>query len=299
MPSRKPTLPVIDDPRDADPGGGHHTDQVADPGEADLNTDEPLPGELSASDALALAEQAEAEAAEAEAVAAAARARAQALRLRRQADEAAKRDAAAAEPDAGADVDEEAAHEGGEEPVDSGEAPKEAPAPAVAERRPSGGRVFKWVAAGVTVVLAVGLLAVSGVMMYHHKQLQDDQRRAAEFAAAARQGVVTLMSLDHSRAKGDVQRIIDISTGDFKADFEATADDFAKVAEQAQVTTEAQVNAAAVDSMTDDSAVVLVAATSNITNAAGANQDPRNWRLSVTVQRDGDQIKLAKVEFVP
>jgi Mce-associated membrane protein len=159
--------------------------------------------------------------------------------------------------------------------------------------------VWKWVAAGVTVLVTVGLLAVSGVMMYHHKQLQDDQRRAAEFAAAARQGVVTLMSLDHTHAKEDVQRIVDISTGDFKTDFEATADDFAKVAEQAKVTTQAQVNATAVNSMTDDSAVVLVAATSTITNAAGANQDPRNWRLSVTVKRDGDQIKLAKVEFVP
>ena len=51
--------------------------------------------------------------------------------------------------------------------------------------------------------------------------------------------------------------------------------------------------------MSDDSAVVLVAATSHVTNAAGAKQDPRNWRLSVTVARDGDQIKLSKVEFVP
>lgn len=71
------------------------------------------------------------------------------------------------------------------------------------------------------------------------------------------------------------------------------------MAEQAKVTTEAQVNATAVDSMTDDSAVVLVAATSRISNSAGADQDPRNWRLSVTVKQDGDQIKLAKVEFVP
>lgn len=159
--------------------------------------------------------------------------------------------------------------------------------------------VWKWIAAGVTVVIILGLLTVSGLMMYHHKQMQDDQRRAAEFAAAARQGVVTLMSLDHTHAKEDVQRIIDMSTGDFRADFEATAEDFAKVAEQAKVTTEAQVNATAVDSMTDDSAVVLVAATSRISNSAGADQDPRNWRLSVTVKQDGDQIKLAKVEFVP
>jgi Mce-associated membrane protein len=51
--------------------------------------------------------------------------------------------------------------------------------------------------------------------------------------------------------------------------------------------------------MTDDSAVVLVSATSRVTNAAGAKQEPRAWRLSVDLQRDGGQIKMAKVEFVP
>ena len=57
--------------------------------------------------------------------------------------------------------------------------------------------------------------------------------------------------------------------------------------------------AAAVESMTDDSAVVLVSATSTVTNAAGAKQDPRPWRLSVNVARDGDRVKISKVEFVP
>jgi Mce-associated membrane protein len=51
--------------------------------------------------------------------------------------------------------------------------------------------------------------------------------------------------------------------------------------------------------MTNDTAVVLVSATSRVTNAAGAKQEPRTWRLSVNLQRDGGQIKMAKVEFVP
>jgi Mce-associated membrane protein len=53
------------------------------------------------------------------------------------------------------------------------------------------------------------------------------------------------------------------------------------------------------DTMTDNSAVVLVASTSEVTNAAGAKQDPRNYRLIVTVTRDGGQLKISKVEFVP
>ncbi|MGK2853327.1 MAG: hypothetical protein ACSLE3_04350 [Microbacteriaceae bacterium] len=51
--------------------------------------------------------------------------------------------------------------------------------------------------------------------------------------------------------------------------------------------------------MTEDTADVLVAAASTITNAQGAKEDPRNWRLIVSVARDGDQIKMAKVEFAP
>ena len=73
----------------------------------------------------------------------------------------------------------------------------------------------------------------------------------------------------------------------------------AKVAQEYKVVTQATVNVVAVQTMTDDTANVLVAATSTVSNAAGQKQDPRAWRLAVDVARDGDQIKLAKVEFVP
>jgi Mce-associated membrane protein len=143
------------------------------------------------------------------------------------------------------------------------------------------------------------LLAGCGYMYWYHRQAQEEQQRRAEYAAAARQGVVTLMSLDYNKAKEDVQRIIDNSTGQFKTDFQKTADDFIKVATESKAVTETNVTATAVESMTDDTATVLVAASSRVTNAAGAKQEPRAWRLSVNLAREGGQIKLAKVEFVP
>jgi Mce-associated membrane protein len=45
--------------------------------------------------------------------------------------------------------------------------------------------------------------------------------------------------------------------------------------------------------------LVLVAATSKITNAAGAKDEPRTWRLKVTVTEDGGQYKVSKLEFIP
>lgn len=244
-------------------------------------------------DALALADEAEAEAAEAEAAAAAARARAKALRLRRES-EAAK----AAETVAPPEPEDDAGH--GDDTADVKEEVAEEPA---TEKRGVRIRIplpsWKAVAAALTALIIAALLAGCGYMYWGHRQALAEQLRRAEFQAAARQGVVTLMSLDYNRAKEDVQRIIDNSTGQFKTDFQNTAEDFVKVATDSKAVTETNVTATAVESMTDDTATVLVAATSRVTNAAGAKQEPRAWRLSVNMARDGGQLKLAKVEFVP
>jgi Mce-associated membrane protein len=170
-------------------------------------------------------------------------------------------------------------------------------------RVPSRLRRPKWstVAASLAIIVILASLGASGYMIKEHRDMQRQHQRAAEFAAAARQGVVTLTSLDFNEAKQGVQRILENSTGSFKDDFVKMADDFTKVVEQSKVISQGSVQAAAVDldTMTNDSAVVLVSSTSEITNAAGAKQDPRNYRLIVTVARDGGQLKISKVEFAP
>ena len=171
--------------------------------------------------------------------------------------------------------------------------------PARRRRRPSKQLVVKVVAATLVIVASLGLLGLSGAMYVHHRHVEAQRQLSAEFSAAARQSVVTLMSLDFNKAEDDVKRIIDNTTGDFKKDFEGQSQDFIDVAKQSKVVTEATVNAVAVQSMTKDTATVLVAVVTNVSNAASNKQDPRSWRLSVDVTRDGDQIKLSKVEFVP
>jgi Mce-associated membrane protein len=58
------------------------------------------------------------------------------------------------------------------------------------------------------------------------------------------------------------------------------------------------VAAAAVESMGKDSAVVLVLANERVTNIAGAKDERRSFRFRVSVVRDGDQMKVSKVDFV-
>jgi Mce-associated membrane protein len=247
-----------------------------------------------------LAEQAEADAAAAEAVAAAARARARAIQLRR-----------AAESNGANAVGADATDSSGVATIEKTEAVDltdvdntdtdiaEASVPATARRRRLSGPRLRHLLAALAALVMCGMSAATGCMTWQDHKANLQRQRTAEFSAAASNGVRTLLSIDFKRAKEDVQRIIDNSTGPFKTDFQASADGMVKVAEDAKVVTTTSVSAAAVQSMTNDSAVVLVAATSEVTNSVGAKREPRTWRLKVTVARDGGQIKLSNVEFVP
>ncbi|ARG59651.1 hypothetical protein PJK45_05800 [Mycobacterium kansasii] len=162
-------------------------------------------------------------------------------------------------------------------------------------------------AAMAAAVVGCGSLGASGYLVWHHRTVAHQQQRAAEFAAAARQGAITLMSIDATKAREDVQRIIDSTTGAFKGGMLIAADDLVQSVEQSRVSTKATVQGVAVQSMTDDSAVVLVAARAEVANPEanpGPNSGketlaPRSWRIVMTLQRDGGQLKVAKVEALP
>ncbi len=267
-------------------------------------------------DAIALAEQAEAEAAEAEALAAAARARARAIKLRREAQAQAteKADQKAKEADAADEDDEDDdtttvvdAPEGPDAPADTSVTPEtsEADQPSTAStkstrrrlRVPQWSGLGKPLAAAAIVAICV-LLGASGWMLWHHHTVLAERQRSAAYVAAARQGVINLTSLDFNKAKEDVQRVLDSATGEFRDDFQRRADDFASVVKDSKAVTQGSVGATAVESMNKDSAVILVLANERVTNSAGAKDDPRAFRFRVSVVRDGDQLKISKVEFV-
>ena len=280
---------------------------VADAGER------PADSAKAKADAIALAEQAEAEAAEAEALAAAARARARAIKLRREAQ-------AEAEAEADKDADDtttvvEAADDTAEapetpEPSEESERsePSEEPEPPAGSTESTRQRLrvpglsglsgLSRVLAAAAILAICGLLGASGWMLWHHHTVLAERQRSAAYVAAARQGVVNLTSLDFNKAKEDVQRVLDSATGEFRDDFQRRADDFASVVKDSKAVTQGSVAAAALESMGKDSAVVLVLADERVTNLAGAKDDPRAFRFRVSVVRDGDQLKISKVEFV-
>src|SRR3984885_11883411 len=152
---------------------------------------------------------------------------------------------------------------------------------------------------GAAFVLICTFLAVSGYVLQYHHRAADERHRAEEFATAARQGVTALMWIDANKARDGVQRIIDDSTGPFKTGVLLGEDDLVKAVEDSKVSTRVAVKAVAIESMTDDSAVVLVATRAEVANPDKSKPPPRSWRVVMTIQRDGGKLKIAKAESLP
>ncbi|WP_156687185.1 hypothetical protein [Mycobacterium sp. Marseille-P9652] len=153
-------------------------------------------------------------------------------------------------------------------------------------------------AAMAAVLVVAGSLTASGFIVWHHHAVDRQKQRAAEFTTAARNGVVMMLSMDSNKARDDLQRFADDTTGLFKAGVLMGAEDAVKAMEQSKISSKGSVQATAVDSMTDDSAIVLVAAKSESTKPGQAKPDSRSLRLVISLQRDGGQLKISRVEFV-
>jgi Mce-associated membrane protein len=154
------------------------------------------------------------------------------------------------------------------------------------------------VGVGTAIMLICASFAASGYIVWQHRTLVQQRQHAEEFAAAAREEVATLMSIDPAHAAENVQHTIDDTTGALKSQLEATSGYMAKNAQDAQVTTKATVQDVAIESMTDNSAVVLVVAKSDTINPDKSVRPPVFWRLSVNIDRDGDRLKMSKLDFV-
>jgi Mce-associated membrane protein len=161
-------------------------------------------------------------------------------------------------------------------------------------RRPSRNAV----GVSTAIVLITASLAASGYFVWQHRNLVERRQHAAEFAAAAREEVAAMMSIDPAHATENIQHTIDDATGLLKSQLQVTSSYVVKNAQDAGITTKATVEDVAVESMSDNSAVVLVVAKSDTTNPDKSKRPTVFWRLSVNLDRDGDRLKMSKIDFV-
>lgn len=145
----------------------------------------------------------------------------------------------------------------------------------------------------------VALSGLAGWLGYGAYQVHQADKLCNRFLAVGKQGAVNLTSINYTEAEAAVQRILDLSTGQFYDDFSKRAPAFIDVVKQAQSKTQGSITEAGVESISGDSARVLVAVAVNTSNAGAADQPPRHWRMRVDVQKVGDTVKVSNVGFVP
>ncbi|MGB3771068.1 MAG: hypothetical protein WBF79_05225 [Rhodococcus sp. (in: high G+C Gram-positive bacteria)] len=132
-----------------------------------------------------------------------------------------------------------------------------------------------------------------------HRQTRATVELEQRYLQVARQGVLDLTTISAGTVDEDVARVTAASTGKFRDEFAARLDDFVAVVQQANVTATGSVTAAGIETMTDSRATVLVAATSSVSNSSGAVDEPRIWRIRVSLEREDQRVALSDVEFVP
>lgn len=147
----------------------------------------------------------------------------------------------------------------------------------------------------VAVVALTGLCGWLGFRAYESRKAADERNL---FLQVGRQGARNLTTIDFEHADEDVQRILDSATGTFYDDFQARARPFVEVVKQAKSKSVGTVGEAGIRSISDDGADVLVAVTVKTSNAGAAEQESRAWRMNITVQKVGDEAKVANVRFV-
>lgn len=158
---------------------------------------------------------------------------------------------------------------------------------------------------GVRLALEIGLIAMlalaglAGWLGYRTYASQQVKQQHDLFLQVGRQGALNLTTISYTEAETDVQRIVDSSTGDFRTDFEKRAPAFIDVVKKAQSKSQGAITQAGLESVDQNHAVVLVAVSVKTTLAAAAEQEPRAWRMRITVLKDGDGAKVSNVAFVP
>jgi Mce-associated membrane protein len=150
--------------------------------------------------------------------------------------------------------------------------------------------------AGLLVVAA--LAGLTGWLGYQAYQARQDAQNRERFVEAGRQGAQYLTSVDWQQADADVQRILDSATGNFYDQFSKRAEPYTEVVKEARSKSVGTIQQAGLESVSGDSAKVLVAVSIATSNAGAPDQPLRYWRMRLTVDKVDGQMKVSRVEFM-
>ncbi|GJO55276.1 protein kinase [Mycobacterium marinum] len=160
----------------------------------------------------------------------------------------------------------------------------------------------------IVVPVVLALLLVSAVAFAVTQVLRPDPRQTTAAPAEApqwqpyvdhaKQFAISLTSVNPQTIDADIQRILDGSTGAFHSDFADKSAQFKQSIVDAGSATQGKATGAGLESISGTTAHVVVSVTSNITKSTGVQQEPRQWRLRIQIEKIDDAYLASRVEFV-
>jgi len=147
------------------------------------------------------------------------------------------------------------------------------------------------IASAVALALLVWQASVSA------QNARDDDRRMAAVDVAKAQ-VLDLTTLDSASVASKVAAMGSRVTGDFKRQFDGFSKTFAQVVQHDKIQATGEIKAAGITSYDDDSAVVIVASTAQVTTEKQKAPTQRDYRISVSLERSGGSWLVSGMEFV-
>jgi Mce-associated membrane protein len=154
------------------------------------------------------------------------------------------------------------------------------------------------IAVGLAIIVALfGLGGWLGFRVHQDNQVQAQRNL---YVQVARQTAINLTTINYTEVDADIKRVLDSATGAFHDEFESRSQPFVEVVKKVQSKTDGTISEAGLVSYTKDQAQVLLAVAVKTSMAgAPADQEPRRWRMRLTVDKTGDSAKVSNVEFVP
>ncbi|MBE1531571.1 hypothetical protein [Actinomadura algeriensis] len=154
----------------------------------------------------------------------------------------------------------------------------------------------------LVVVLSVavaGLLAGTGWLGFRVWQNDRDADDWAQVRQSARQMGVNLLTLDSKTGQQDLDRIVSGSTGDLKDELGSQSKVFLDQLNKTKAKSTVTDVEAAVVSIDDDSAEVMVSLNGTVTNEKVKNGVTRAYRYLMQMSKVDDRWLVSQLEMVP
>ncbi|MEU7812262.1 hypothetical protein [Pseudonocardia sp. NPDC049154] len=151
----------------------------------------------------------------------------------------------------------------------------------------------------VALMLLVAAVALAvGTAVENHLAAGREADRAVVTDVASR-AVQSLVTIDGQNSQGNVETLLNISTGEFRDQLTKVSGAFQAILQQGAVKSAGTIGTAGVETVDGDRATVLVTANTVVSNTEIPDGTQRNYRMVVELQRQDGQWMASSVEVAP